>query len=77
MRYRFNVFGGDCAYFDDVGQPFGSPEAAEAHGATIAKELAADATYAGLEVRVVDGRAREVARIPIACALAGDASEPN
>ena len=67
MRYRFNVVGDACAYIDDEGTDFGSPEEAKAHALVVASELAVDCdSYLGCELCVIDQRANELARVPIA-----------
>jgi len=76
MRYLFHVVGRERLYVDDIGEQFSSPEKAEAYAATIASELAsADNDYVGFEVQVVDGLARELARVPIAPSPAGASTE--
>jgi hypothetical protein len=66
MRYLFHVVAPEGVYLDDVGEEFSTPEMAEAHAVTIASELARDETYRGFEVCVIDGRATELARVPVA-----------
>jgi hypothetical protein len=53
------------SYLDKAGCLFDTPEQALAYARTIERELAADGTYRGCAIRVVDEQDREVALLRI------------
>jgi len=63
-RYWFHVVCQD-SYLDKTGCLFDTPEQALAYAAMIERELAADGTYDGCMIRVVDEQERQVALLRI------------
>ncbi len=63
-RYWFHVVCQE-SYLDKAGCLFDTPEQALAYAMTIERELAADGTYCGCAIRVVDEQDREVALLRI------------
>jgi hypothetical protein len=65
VRYFFHV-SGSSTYNDAIGQTFPNAEAAKAHAAKIANELAEDGSLNGHKIIVVDEQGHEILLLPIA-----------
>ena len=66
MRYFFHYAGDGQFHEDEVGEEFGSVEAATARAEVLAAELGADDPYyRTLVLSVTDDQGNEIARVPV------------
>jgi hypothetical protein len=66
VRYFFHIADGNSEFKDEEGQDFLSPQAARAHAATVARELAADAKdNLSFTVYVMDENGNKIAQVPV------------
>ena len=63
-RYYFHLCNGQ-QYPDEVGEVFSSLEAAIAHAALVASELAQDEGWGGFVIAVTDQQGNAIARVPV------------
>jgi hypothetical protein len=65
MRYFFHAAGKGPSYQDEDGEEFDSNEAAMAHAAVIARELAQDGSLDDFAIVVTDENGVEIGRYPV------------
>ena len=64
MRYYFHLQNGQ-QYPDEAGKVFSSPDAAIAHAALVASELAQDEDWGGFVIAVTDQQGNVVGQVPV------------